>query len=134
MFAIESHTVGVIEKQNIQWPLEFSPSGFYGNIFSILWRYFFDIFSKNAFLKIKSRVIYQIIGLDITNFLMNFNLSIYEPMASYWRNNNKSKSAIDSRTICYEREKGFLLYVLRVCLGTIWTLWYHANECHSLSE
>ena len=110
VFAIESHTVGVIEKQNIQWPLEFSVSGFYGNIFSILWNIDIDIFLKNAFFKIKSRVIYQIKGFFITNFLINFNLSIYEPIASYWR--NKSKPAIDNRTLSYdererEREKGF---------------------------
>ena len=105
VFAIESHTVGVIEKQNVQWPLEFSVSGFYGNIFLIFSKKKFLIFSKNAFFKIKSRVIYQIKGLFITNFLMNFNLSIFKPISSYWRNKWNPWWMFLSRVLLHERDR-----------------------------
>ena len=72
---------------------------------SILWRYFFDIFSKNAFYKIKSRVIHQIKGLFITNFLMIFNLSIFEPISSYWRNTWNPWWMLLSRVLLHERDR-----------------------------
>ena len=91
--------------QNIQWPLEFSVSDFYGNIFSILWRHNDVIFWKKSFFKIKSRVIYQIKGLFITNFLMNFNLSIFKPISSYWRNKWNPWWMFLSRVLLHERDR-----------------------------
>ena len=63
MFAIESHTVGVIEKQNIQWPLKFFWAGYYATFVSILWRHDDVIFWKNTFFEQKNRAVYQIEGL-----------------------------------------------------------------------
>ena len=125
LYTIESHTVGDIEKLNIQWPLKFFRAGFYGFFFLILWRHNDVIFSKNP-------ISCSMWSCNISNERSQsekfFDVFIFFQLLSLWRHNDVNvknevimtsqwhhcqEFAIFAKSMCFAFKNPFLWCITR---------------------